>query len=178
MPAPALVRHPRVIATPHIGGLTQPAIEHQALETVAQLAALLKGEMPAAPSIRRMPIAGGAGATGSATKEPHDDLALALARCLRQPHARLRGRLSARADGDVQAAARAGAAYRAVQRELGLARTVVIQPTGYGFDNRCTLAALAALGPEARAIVVVAAGRAPAELAVAARRSARAASAT
>ena len=50
-------------------------------------------------------------------------------------------------------------AYRAVQRELGLARTVVIQPTGYGFDNRCTLAALAALGPEARAIVVVAAGR-------------------
>jgi D-3-phosphoglycerate dehydrogenase len=46
MPAPALARHPRVIATPHIGGLTQPAIEHQALETVAQLARLLKGEMP------------------------------------------------------------------------------------------------------------------------------------
>ena len=46
-------------------------------------------------------------------------------------------------------------AYRAVQRELGLKRTVVIQPTGYGVDNRCTLAALAALGPEARAIVVV-----------------------
>jgi D-3-phosphoglycerate dehydrogenase len=46
MPAPQFVRHPRVIATPHIGGLTQPAIEHQALETVAQLALLLKGEMP------------------------------------------------------------------------------------------------------------------------------------
>ncbi|MEO8309864.1 MAG: NAD(P)-dependent oxidoreductase [Caldimonas sp.] len=46
MPAPELVRHPRVIATPHIAGLTQPAIEHQALETVAQLASLLKGEMP------------------------------------------------------------------------------------------------------------------------------------
>jgi D-3-phosphoglycerate dehydrogenase len=46
MPAPAFMRHPRVIATPHIGGLTQPAIEHQALETVAQLAKLLKGEMP------------------------------------------------------------------------------------------------------------------------------------
>jgi len=46
MPAPELVRHPRVLATPHIGGLTQPAIEHQALETVAQLALLLKGEMP------------------------------------------------------------------------------------------------------------------------------------
>ena len=55
-------------------------------------------------------------------------------------------------------------AYRAVQRELGLARTVVIQPTGYGFDNRCTLAALAALGPEARAVVVVEPDVAPAEL--------------
>ncbi|HSC64250.1 MAG TPA: NAD(P)-dependent oxidoreductase [Caldimonas sp.] len=46
MPAPQFVRHPRVIATPHIGGLTQAAIEHQALETVAQLARLLEGEMP------------------------------------------------------------------------------------------------------------------------------------
>ena len=46
MPAPALASHPRVLATPHIGGLTLPAIEHQALETVAQLAALLKGEIP------------------------------------------------------------------------------------------------------------------------------------
>jgi len=55
-------------------------------------------------------------------------------------------------------------AYRAVQRELGLARTVVIQPTGYGLDNRCTLAALAALGPEARAVVVVEPDVAPAEL--------------
>lgn len=47
MPTPALARHPRVLATPHIGGLTAPAIEHQALETVAQLAALLRGELPA-----------------------------------------------------------------------------------------------------------------------------------
>lgn len=47
MPSPALARHPRVIATPHIGGLTLPAIEHQALETVAQLTALLRGELPA-----------------------------------------------------------------------------------------------------------------------------------
>lgn len=46
MPTPALARHPRVIATPHIGGLTLPAIEHQALETVAQLAALLRGKLP------------------------------------------------------------------------------------------------------------------------------------
>ena len=55
-------------------------------------------------------------------------------------------------------------AYRTVQRELNLARTVVIQPTGYGFDNRCTLAAVAALGPETRAIIVVAPEAAPAEL--------------
>lgn len=46
MPSPALARHPQVIATPHIGGLTPPATEHQALETVDQLAALLRGEMP------------------------------------------------------------------------------------------------------------------------------------
>jgi D-3-phosphoglycerate dehydrogenase len=46
MPAPALARHPLVLATPHIGGLTLPAIEHQALETVAQLALLLRGEIP------------------------------------------------------------------------------------------------------------------------------------
>jgi D-3-phosphoglycerate dehydrogenase / 2-oxoglutarate reductase len=46
MPTPALARHPRVLATPHMGGLTLPAIEHQAMETVAQLAALLQGELP------------------------------------------------------------------------------------------------------------------------------------
>lgn len=46
MPSLELARHPRVIATPHIGGLTLPAIEHQAMETVAQMTALLRGEMP------------------------------------------------------------------------------------------------------------------------------------
>lgn len=46
MPAPELARHPRVIATPHIGGLTPPAIEHQALETVAQLKTLLQTQIP------------------------------------------------------------------------------------------------------------------------------------
>ena len=46
MPAPKLARHPRVVAAPHIAGLTRPATEHQALETVAQLAQLLRGEMP------------------------------------------------------------------------------------------------------------------------------------
>ena len=46
-------------------------------------------------------------------------------------------------------------AYRDVQRELGLTRVVVIQPTGYGFDNRCTLEGMAALGANARGICVV-----------------------
>jgi len=46
MPSPAVARHPRVIATPHIGGLTPPAIEHQALEAVAQTAAILQGRIP------------------------------------------------------------------------------------------------------------------------------------
>jgi len=47
MPSPALARHPLVSATPHIGGLTEPAVEHQALETVAQLGDLLQGRAPA-----------------------------------------------------------------------------------------------------------------------------------
>lgn len=47
MPSPALAAHPRVIATPHIGGLVPDAIRHQALETVAQVGAILRGEKPA-----------------------------------------------------------------------------------------------------------------------------------
>lgn len=47
MPSPALAAHPRVVATPHIGGLTPEAVEHQSRETVAQLAELLAGRMPA-----------------------------------------------------------------------------------------------------------------------------------
>jgi D-3-phosphoglycerate dehydrogenase len=46
MPAPALARHPRVIATPHIGGLTPEAIRHQAFDTVRQVEALAAGRMP------------------------------------------------------------------------------------------------------------------------------------
>jgi D-3-phosphoglycerate dehydrogenase len=47
MPSPELAAHPRVIATPHIGGLTPGAIEHQSMETVAQTQALFQGRMPA-----------------------------------------------------------------------------------------------------------------------------------
>ena len=46
-------------------------------------------------------------------------------------------------------------AYRDVQRNLGITRAIVVQPTGYGFDNRCTLEGMAALGPGARGIAVV-----------------------
>lgn len=46
-------------------------------------------------------------------------------------------------------------AYREVQKELGTSRVLVVQPTGYGFDNRCTLSAIEQLGPHARGIAVV-----------------------
>jgi len=46
MPMPSLAALPNVVATPHIGGLTPPAIEAQALETVDQVRDLLRGEVP------------------------------------------------------------------------------------------------------------------------------------
>jgi D-3-phosphoglycerate dehydrogenase len=46
MPSPALAKLPNVLATPHTGGLTRPAVESQALETVEQVAALLRGQAP------------------------------------------------------------------------------------------------------------------------------------
>jgi len=46
MPTPELAALPNVIATPHIGGLTPQAIEYQSLETVQQVAAIVRGEAP------------------------------------------------------------------------------------------------------------------------------------
>ena len=46
-------------------------------------------------------------------------------------------------------------AYRKVQRDLGITRAIVVQPTAYGFDNRCTLEAVAQLGSDARGVAVV-----------------------
>jgi len=46
MPTPAIAALPNVIATPHIGGLTPPAIEAQALHTVEQVRALVAGRVP------------------------------------------------------------------------------------------------------------------------------------
>ena len=56
------------------------------------------------------------------------------------------------------------AEYRMVQKRLGLARVVVVQPSGYGFDNRRTLDAIRQLGADARGIVVVGTGVTDAEL--------------
>lgn len=45
--------------------------------------------------------------------------------------------------------------YRPVQHALGIDRVVVVQPTTYGFDNSCQLAAAAGFGDAARLVVVV-----------------------
>jgi D-3-phosphoglycerate dehydrogenase len=37
---------PNVIATPHIGGLTPQAVESQAFDTLRQVQALARGEVP------------------------------------------------------------------------------------------------------------------------------------
>jgi len=45
--------------------------------------------------------------------------------------------------------------YRALQQRLGLQRVVVVQPTTYGRDNACQLAAMEAFGETARGVMVV-----------------------
>ena len=54
--------------------------------------------------------------------------------------------------------------YRKVRERLGLERVVIVQPTGYGTDNSCTLDAMKALGDGARGVAVVAPGVEDAEL--------------
>nr|WP_276553035.1 NAD(P)-dependent oxidoreductase [Bradyrhizobium elkanii] len=46
MPTPELAKMHNVIATPHVGGLTPQAIEHQSSETVRQVAKIIAGEIP------------------------------------------------------------------------------------------------------------------------------------
>jgi D-3-phosphoglycerate dehydrogenase len=46
MPSLRLASRSDVIATPHTAGLTEPAIEHQSLETVAQAGEIVKGRAP------------------------------------------------------------------------------------------------------------------------------------
>jgi D-galactarolactone isomerase len=45
--------------------------------------------------------------------------------------------------------------YREIQKRLGLARTVIVQPSGYGTDNACTLEAMGKLGDAARGVAIV-----------------------
>ena len=47
------------------------------------------------------------------------------------------------------------ATYRQLQARLGTSRTVVVQPSTYGIDNRCTLDALRQLGEFARGVAVI-----------------------
>ncbi len=45
-PNPALAARADVVATPHVGGLTPEAAEHQAMDTARQVAAIAAGRMP------------------------------------------------------------------------------------------------------------------------------------
>lgn len=46
MPTPSLAARPDMVATPHIAGLTPEAAEHQAFDTVTQVAELIAGRLP------------------------------------------------------------------------------------------------------------------------------------
>jgi predicted TIM-barrel fold metal-dependent hydrolase len=46
-------------------------------------------------------------------------------------------------------------AHERMKRKLGLERTVLVQASGHGFDNRAMLAALAHLGVRGRAVAVL-----------------------
>lgn len=45
-PSPSLAAHPRVVATPHLGGLTPENADAQAASAVEQVAAMIEGTMP------------------------------------------------------------------------------------------------------------------------------------
>jgi D-galactarolactone isomerase len=46
-------------------------------------------------------------------------------------------------------------AYRVVQRQLGLTRAVVVQPSAYAFDNACTEDAIVRFGANARGVATI-----------------------
>jgi D-galactarolactone isomerase len=54
--------------------------------------------------------------------------------------------------------------YLPMARTLGVHRAVIVQPSGYGFDNACTLDALDKMGAGVRAIVVIPTHTDPSEL--------------
>ncbi len=55
-------------------------------------------------------------------------------------------------------------AHERMKRRFGLERTVLVQASGHGFDNRALLAALAQLGTRGRAVAVVPANAGSSEL--------------
>jgi predicted TIM-barrel fold metal-dependent hydrolase len=55
--------------------------------------------------------------------------------------------------------------YRLLQKRLGISRSVVVQPSTYGVDNRCLIDALRQLGRQARGVAVVDANVTDSELA-------------
>lgn len=63
--------------------------------------------------------------------------------------------------------------YRRTAQQLGLARSVIVQPSFYGADNRCTLDAVDESEGRARAVVVVGPGISKAEIASMHARGAR-----
>jgi len=50
---------------------------------------------------------------------------------------------------------------RALHRALHMDRVVIVQPSVYGTDNACTLAAVRRLGTRARAVAVIDTRRLP-----------------
>ena len=93
--------------------------------------------------------------------EPHDDLALALARMpATATCTSTKTRYPLAPTATFKPPHAPASAYRAVQRELGLARARSSSSRpATASTTAARSAALAALGPEARAVVVVAAGR-------------------
>ena len=55
--------------------------------------------------------------------------------------------------------------YLQLMKALGIERTVVVQPSAYGTDNRCTLDAMARIGANARGVAVIDEGSSDAEIA-------------
>ncbi len=55
-------------------------------------------------------------------------------------------------------------AYLAVQRRLGLTRAVVVQPSGYAFDNACTEEAIVRFGGNTRGVATIRPDTADAEI--------------
>lgn len=45
--------------------------------------------------------------------------------------------------------------YRREMARIGIDRAVIVQPSAFGTDNRCTLTAMAALGPNARGVAIL-----------------------